>query len=321
MNADVRCGEALEVLRGLEAETVDAVVTSPPYWRMRDYGHPDQLGMEERVDDYLARLGAILDECRRVLTPAGTCWLNIGDAYARKGGGRAKGSDMGRRYLGTPGRAVEGLAAGELIGVPWMLAFELRRRGWLVRGEQVWSKANPIPEGSNVSRPHRSHEHVFLFAKSARHYYDRDAARTPLAPKTLETIGTHRKVNGGDPVWVKARRVHDSMRVRQPAVTDDGECRGACLRSVWHLASEPFDGAHFAVMPSRLAQVCVLSGCPEGGLVLDPFAGAGTTGVVAIRCGRRFLGIELVPEYAELARERIRADAPLFHQSSNAEGT
>lgn len=323
MDARVICGEALAVLCGLPAESVDAVVTSPPYWRMRDYGHPDQLGMEEHLPNYLERIGAIFDEVRRVLTPHGTCWVDIGDCYARKGGGKAKGSDMGRRYLGTPARAVEGVVQGELIGIPWMLAFELRRRGWLVRGEQCWSKANPIPEGSNCSRPHRSHETVFLFAKAPRHYYNSDAARTPLTPKTLSTIGSHFNTQGGDPAWVKSQRWNDAMdqrrQVHQPALDANGEYRGAALRSVWHIASEPYDGEHFATMPTKLAEICILVGCPEGGLVLDPFAGVGTTGLVATRCGRRFLGIEIVAQSADIAAERIRGDAPLLHGNLAAE--
>lgn len=320
MSATIICGDALESLRAMETASVDCVVTSPPYWRMRDYEHEGQVGMEENLDDYVATMGNIFAEVLRVLTPSGTCWLNIGDCYARKGGGKAQGCDMGRRYLGTPKRSVEGVAQGELIGVPWMLAFEFRRRGWLVRGEQIWSKANALPEGWNCRRPQRSHEHVFLFAKQVQHYYDVEIVRTPLTPKTLETIGTKRKQVDGDPKWVKSARVQKTMAERQPARDESGEYRGAALRSIWHLPSEPFDGEHFATMPTRIAELCILSGCPEGGTVLDPFAGAGTTGVVALRCGRRFLGIELVPKSVELARERIRADAPLFNTRNDDDG-
>ena len=313
IDSTIVCGEAEGELAKLEAQSVDCCVTSPPYWRMRDYGHADQLGMEDCIDDYLERLGRIFDEVRRVLTPTGTCWLNLGDAYARRGGGKAQGSDMGRRYLGTPARSVDGVEQGELIGVPWMVAFALRRRHWLIRGEQIWSKANPLPEAWNCTRPHRAHEHVFLLTKSARHYFDTDAVRIPLAPKTLSTIGTKRRQTGGDPKWVKGARVQATMDEHQPARDEHGELRGAALRSVWHLPSEPFDGEHYATMPSRLAELCVLAGCPAGGLVIDPFAGAGTTGLVAVRAGRRFWGCEIVPESAEMARRRIRDDAPLLH--------
>lgn len=138
-------GKAIDVLRTMPADSVDCVVTSPPYWRMRDYGHPDQLGLEG-LDEYIDRLAGIFDEVRRVLAPRGTCWVNLGDGYARRGGGRAKGSDMGRRYLGTPGRDAEGLKPGDLAGVPWRFAFEAQRRGWWLRSEVIWHKPNPIPE-------------------------------------------------------------------------------------------------------------------------------------------------------------------------------
>lgn len=307
-------GEALGTLRTLDADSVDCCVTSPPYWRMRDYGHDDQVGLEPTPEEFVERLADIFDEVRRVLKPTGTCWVNIGDAYQRRGGGRITGTDIGRRYVGTPGRSAPGCKDGDLVGTPWMLAFELRGRGWYLRGEQIWAKTNPVPEGVR-SRPARAHEHVFLLTKSASnaYHYDDTAVRIPLAPKTLTTVGTERNLPSRPVANVRA---HRQPRQRSVSRDADGNPMGARLRSVWGIASNPNRARleHFAMMPKRIAEVCISVGCPPGGLVLDPFAGAGTTGIVALRLGRRFLGIELVDEYARVAREQIRTDAPLLNR-------
>ncbi len=312
MNWSVHEGEALAVLRTMPDESVDCVVTSPPYWRMRDYGHPEQLGLEPTIEAFVETLADVFDQVRRVLSLSGTCWVNIGDCYIRDGGGRTKGCDMGRRYLGTPGRSSPGLKTGDLAGVPWAFAFELRRRGWYLRGEQIWAKTNPIPDGSS-SRPGRQHEHVFLFTRSPspKYTYNEDAVRTPLAPKTLTITDGTARTPVIDPSGIaKAARYSP---VRRHRVDANGEPVGAALRSVWAMASNPNRGRleHFSLMPNKLARICILSGSNPGDTVLDPFAGAGTTGVEALRAGRRFEGIELV--HAELAREQIRGDASLFN--------
>ncbi|MEM6988895.1 MAG: site-specific DNA-methyltransferase [Myxococcota bacterium] len=315
---EVRTGEALAEIARVPSDSVDCCVTSPPYWRMRDYGHPEQLGLEDDVADFIGRLADIFDEVRRVLTPAGTCWVNIGDGYTRAGGGRDKGCDMGRRYLGTPGRTSPGLKAGDLVGVPWMLAFELRARGWYLRGEQIWAKTNPIPDGAR-SRPGRSHEHVFLLTKQAspNYVYNEHAVRTELAPKTLTTVGTERRPTGTD--GSNNVRAFKYSKERRHRVDEKGRPVGASLRSVWAMASNSNRAriGHFAMMPHRLARVCVLAGSDPGGLVLDPFCGAGTVGVVALRAGRRFLGLELVEDSAALAREQIQLDAPLLNRAAS----
>jgi DNA modification methylase len=303
-------GEALDVLNRMESDSIDCVVSSPPYWRMRDYGHARQLGLEPTVDEFVDRLASIYDEVLRVLKPTGTCWVNIGDSYVRKGGGRSKGTDMGRRYLGTPGRKSPGLKVGDLAGIPWEVAFELRRRGWWLRGEQIWAKTNAMPEGT-YSRPGRAHEHVFLLTKSnSPHYtYNEDAVRVPLSPKTL-TIknGTVRRSTG----TVKA---HNYSRERRHRVDERGNPVGACLGSVWGIASKPNRDRlqHFAMMPDQLAEVCILAGSNPGDVVLDPFCGSGTTGIVAVRSCRRFIGIELVAESVEMSRALLRSDAVMFN--------
>lgn len=315
LGAQVLVGDALDRLRGLPDESVDCVVTSPPYWRMRDYGHADQLGLEDTPALFVDALATVFDEVLRVLKPTGTCWINIGDAYQNRGGGKGTGVDVGRRYLNNPGRRAPDCKPGDLIGTPWMLAFELRRRGWYLRGEQIWAKTNPMPEGVR-SRPARSHETVFLVTKSPSdaYYYDGDAVRTPLAPKTLTTIGATRRSVGDDPSFPV--RSHRFSRTRRHSVDKQGRPVGARLRSVWALASNANRERieHFAMMPPRIAEIAVAAGCPDDGLVLDPFTGAGTTGIVARRLGRRFIGIELVEKYARIAERRIADDAPLLNR-------
>lgn len=314
-------GDALAVLADLPSDTFDCCVTSPPYWRMRDYGHPGQIGMEESVEAFVERLADVFDSIRRVLKPTGTLWVNIGDSYQRRGGGRAKDSDMGRRYLGTPPKSDPQLKGGDLAGIPWALAFELRARGWYLRGEQIWAKSNPIPE-KVTSRPHRAHEHVFLLTKSPSpgYYYDADAVQTPLTPKTMTTVGTIRRAVGADDPGAKRGNVRAQKypRARWLRLDENGDPAGARLRSVWALPGNANrdNVQHFAMMPHKLVEVCVASGCPPGGSVIDPFAGAGTVGVVSLRMGRDFTGIELVPESAELARRQISGDAPLLNVTS-----
>lgn len=288
----ILCGEALAVLRTMDADSVDSCVTSPPYWRMRDYGHAEQLGMEADVDAFVDRLADIFDEVRRVLKPTGSAWVNLGDAYARRGGGRNFESGCGRRYIGTPGRASAGLKAGDLAGVPWRFAFECQRRGWWLRSEVVWNKPNATPT-SCKSRPSSSHEHLFMLTKVASpgYYYDVDSLRTPLRDTT------------------RARTRLPSHRGWKPTPG-----LGAQRGDVWTIGVCSNRGAigHFAMQSPEIARLCILASTPPGGVVLDPFVGSGTTAIVASRLGRACIGIELVPETADLARRRTRDDAPLF---------
>lgn len=306
-------GEAVATLSTFADDSIDCCVTSPPYWRMRDYEHPDQIGLELDVRDFIERLATVFDQVKRVLRPNGTCWVNMGDSYARDGGGRTTGTDVGRRYVGTPGRSSPGMKAGDLAGVPWRLAFALQDRGWYIRGEQIWAKTNPMPEGVG-SRPVRSHEHVFLFTRSPspEYTYREHAVRRPLAPKTLKTTGTTRKPSANDPFGqVRASKY---SRERRHRVDDAGEPVGARLGSVWAIASNPNRAGiqHFAMMPELMAEICMELGSEPDGVVLDPFCGSGTTGLVALRTGRSFVGIDLRADYVTIARERILADAPLL---------
>ena len=315
-------GEALDQLGKLESDSVQTCVTSPPYWRLRDYNHPEQLGQEPTPGEFVARLVEIFDEVRRVLRPDGTLWLNLGDSYAgRQGGGQGLKGEVADRMASVYGARIAGTKSGpglkskDLVGIPWQCAFALRDAGWWLRRDIVWHKPNPMPENV-LDRPHSAHEYVFMLTKSERYFYDAEAVRTPLAEKSFTSYGSSQRRDRGfgesrSGNWGRGRTVE-----RKPAVDDDGKPLGAHLRSVWSIGTQPYGGAHFSVFPPRLVEPCVTAGSRPGDRVLDPFAGSGTTGLVALRLGRRFVGIELNPEYVELARERITSDAPLINSQT-----
>jgi DNA modification methylase len=309
-------GDALAVLPTLGAGSVQMCVTSPPYWGLRDYGHAGQLGLERTPEEYVARMVAVFADVRRVLRDDGTLWLNLGDSYAGapvgsfNGGGfkDASAKSGGRDLSGVAqsGRlnklAASGLKAKDLVGIPWRVAFALQADGWYLRSDIIWSKPNPMPE-SVTDRPTKAHEYVFLLSKSERYAYDADAIKEPATDTGRE--------NGRDGRREDPRARPPGSNPRTLARIDFTE-RGRNARSVWTVATQPYRGAHFATMPPELARRCILAGCPVGGTVLDPFGGAGTTGLVADRLGRDAVLVELNPEYAALARRRILGDNPLF---------
>lgn len=267
---DGRCkivvGDARQVLANFPDEHFQCVVTSPPYWGLRDYGIEGQIGAETNVDDYLADLVALFREVRRTLRSDGTLWLNIGDSYT-SGGRTWRDTDAKNKGRGMDYRAPtpEGLKPKDLIGVPWKLAFALQADGWYLRTDIIWNKPNCQPE-SVKDRPTRSHEYVFLFSKAERYFYDWEAVKEPAT----------------DAKQGKKNR-----------------------RTVWSINTEPYPGSHFAVYPRALARLCVQAGSRPGDTVLDPFFGSGTTGVVCDELGRDCVGIELKEDYAQLARERL----------------
>jgi len=311
-------GDAVERLRELPDGSVDCVVTSPPYWQLRDYGHEGQLGLEASPRAFVERLASVFDEVWRVLSPKGTCWVNLGDTYlAGKNGGIGastltshRNHDAARKAWtatserGTP-RRVPGMRRKTLVGIPWRFALEMIDRGWILRADIVWKKPNALPE-SVRDRPSRSHEYVFLFSRSPRYFYDPDVLRTPLRPQTLTTHGRSLRVAG--PETDKRNRAHGwAARApkRQAKIGPDGKPMGANARSVWTIAQEPWDGEHTSTYPRELVRRCVLAGCPEGGLVFDPFAGTGTSVAVAVEYGRRGLGIELCESLAPEIERRF----------------
>ena len=295
-------GDCVEILRTLPSESVHCCVTSPPYWGLRDYGVDGQLGLEKSPEEYVARMVDVFREVRRVLRDDGTLWLNIGDSYignATSGGTNKNDGGPAVRVQNVPTKQGDNLKPKDLVGIPWRLAFALQSDGWYLRQDIIWHKPNPMPE-SVRDRCTKAHEYVFLMSKSARYYWDAgavkekaecDRVRGPaLHPDRISTNGNHGL----------SRRPHEEHRNR---------------RSVWTIATQPCKEAHFAVMPQKLVEPCILAGCPEGGTVLDPFFGAGTVGVVATRLNRQYVGIELNPSYIEIARARIahaRGDMPLL---------
>jgi DNA modification methylase len=303
MRTDIQIlqGDALATLRTLPDQSINCCVTSPPYWGLRDYGVRGQLGLEATPEEYVVHIVEVFREVRRVLRDDGTLWCNLGDSYAAstKGSGGhnpKQDSNAGSWHDARRWRIPGGLKPKDLVGIPWRVAFALQADGWYLRSDIIWHKPNPMPE-SVTDRPTKAHEYLFLLAKSARYYYDADAIAEPATcfgrqhttgvqpPKeiALQRDGTHGI--GGD------------LSINYERTTRN-------RRTVWTVATKPFKGAHFAAFPPKLIEPCILAGCPKGGTVLDPFAGAGTTGLVSKQHGRRFIGIELNPQYAAMARAR-----------------
>jgi DNA modification methylase len=264
----ILCGDALTILKTLPSASVQTCVTSPPYYALRSYlpdSHPDkhlEIGLEETPAEYIARLVSVFREVKRVLRDNGCMWINIGDTYANdcSWGGHSSGKHCKELHTIERPRRYTGLPAKNLIGIPWRLAFALQDDGWILRQDIIWSKPSPLPE-SVLDRPSRSHEYVFLFAKQQNYFYDADAIRTPLKAKTLTTYGKPHHPQGNDALGlVKADNWGKSIEERKPRLNGNGEVAGANARSVWEIASEPFPGSHFAVMPTKLIQKCILAG-------------------------------------------------------------
>lgn len=294
----IRIGDCLESLRRMESQSVHCVVTSPPYYGLRDYGHEGQIGLEETPDAYIERLCSVFDEVWRVLRDDGTCWLNIGDSYANVGvkdGGRGmpgRSGDYARSgaVLNPPKKIPVWAKPKDLLMIPARVAIALQARGWYLRSEIIWHKPNPMPE-SVTDRPTKSHEMVYLLTKQARYWYDADAVKEPVQNDDNKI----RPFRNGD----RSTQRNDNGNLYYGA-----ESRN--LRDVWTISTQPYSGAHFAVMPPELARKAIKAGCPAGGVVLDPFGGAGTTAIVAIEEGRDYLLCELNAKYAGLALERIK---------------
>lgn len=273
------CGDAKKVLRTMPDESIDCCITSPPYYGLRDYGVQGQIGLEASPEEYVVNLVDVFREVRRVLKKDGTLWLNLGDSYAGSGKGSAKDAENAKKYkqgtckgmLGQSAVTTTGMGnckPKDLMGIPWMVAFALRTDGWYLRQDIIWSKKNVMPE-SVKDRCTKSHEYMFLFSKSRKYYFDHEAIREPV-------VGFNNK----------------TFRFRNK-------------RSVWNIALSGFKGAHFATFPLKLIEPCILAGSRVGGVVLDPFIGSGTTAVCAAQHARKYVGIELNPEYVSMAEMRL----------------
>lgn len=293
------CGDALEILRTMPDESVDCAVTSPPYWALRDYGVEGQLGLEPTFEEYLQKLCAIFDEVKRVLKREGTCWVNLGDTYSGSNNGShdyrehdGLGLDPKERYKGQKAGKTS-VPAKSLCLIPFRFAIEMVNRGWMLRNTIIWHKPNCMPS-SVKDRFTVDFEPLFFFVKSKQYWFE-----LQYEPhKTKPTHGTGRRglQKGNVQVW--------GHEQRHSAHINYGHS-GRTKRCVWTIPTQPFAEAHFAVYPPTLIETPIKAGCPEGGIVLDPFMGSGTTAVVARQLGRRFIGIELNPAYVELAAKRL----------------
>ncbi|MCK9750341.1 site-specific DNA-methyltransferase [Pseudomonas syringae pv. syringae] len=354
-------GYCIDMIRTLPDESVHTCVTSPPYYGLRDYGVDGQIGLEETPAEFIARLVNVFREVRRVLRVDGTIWVNMGDSYAGSWGAHGR-DDMGvgvstlsQRQVMASQRKSKATTHAEykpkdLMGMPWRLAFALQDDGWYLRQDIIWHKPNPMPE-STRDRCTKAHEYLFLLSKSRRYFYDQYAIKEPVATSSIARLaqnvddqaGSDRvpgKTNGPMKA-VRSRRDsfkrEDSKReqvipgqtvgTHRPDRTDsDYPLDVRNKRSVWTVPTQGFKGAHFATFPPDLIRPCILAGAPRGGVVLDPFGGAGTTSLVSMQEGRRSIICELNPEYAALARARIdsawmdgAAQMDVFHDATPAD--
>jgi len=400
MAVSILRGESLQILQTLPTASVQCVVTSPPYWGLRDYGVEGQLGLEPTPEEYVAKLVGVFREVKRVLRDDGTVWLNLGDSYASgKGtcynpGGGANSLGKSRKEAGAhpldrgnvSTLRQSGLKPKDLVGIPWMVAFALRDDGWWLRSDIIWHKPNPMPE-SVTDRCTKAHEYVFMLTKSARYFYDQEAVKEPCTEAGMRRLASPTPVRFGG----AAKHAGYGTRLASGHAYTENSTSARNRRDVWTIATQGFPGAHFAVMPPDLAEICIRAGtsergyCPKcgapwervvkrkpnpngitggqhreplrnGGLgkrardynaeragydaktvgwqpacdcegstpvpctVLDPFGGAGTTGLVADRLGRDAILIELNPEYCEIARKRIESDAGMWAKVNTHRG-
>ena len=307
-------GDSLEVIKTLPDNSVNCCITSPPYWGLRDYGVEGQFGLEKTPEEYVGKMVAVFREVRRVLKDDGTLWLNLGDSYASFRDGKATPDTTRGESTGTlvpKGSAKNRMASTftgtnikhkDLVGIPWRVAFALQADGWYLRQDIIWHKPNPMPE-SVTDRCTKAHEYVFLMSKSQQYYYDNEA----IKERTLTKDNSNRNRD-----ITKLNNTPGRTKM-MGLKTNDYDNRNK--RSVWTVTTQPFKEAHFAVFPPDLIKPMILAGCPTGGVVLDPFVGSGTTAIVARELGRRFIGIELNPEYADMARRRVGQTTPSLFEA------
>ncbi|MEE4662821.1 site-specific DNA-methyltransferase [Pseudomonas alliivorans] len=329
-------GDCIDMMRTLPDESVHTCVTSPPYYGLRDYGVEGQIGLEETPAEFIARLVDVFREVRRVLRADGTIWVNMGDTYASTAPGtrnspQTKGSKSNADQWANvrPDLRAFGIKPKDLLGIPWRLAFALQEDGWYLRQDIIWHKPNPMPE-STRDRCTKAHEYIFLLSKSRQYYYDQDAVKEPVAASSIVRLAQDlEQQHGSDRVPGKSNGPMKAVRARRDSFKREDSKREQAIpgqsvgthrpdreesaypldlrnkRSVWTVPTVGYKGAHFATFPPDLIRPCILAGAPRGGVVLDPFGGAGTTSLVSMQEGRRSIICELNPEYAALARARI----------------
>ena len=360
---DLYVGDCRDVLAELPARSIDCIVTSPPYWNLRDYGgEAEQIGLEASLEEYVAELVDVFDLAARVLVPTGTLWLNLGDAFSSGSSGlRTQGMNgrlgraTGAEKQGQADRArapARGLRPKNLLGLPWHVAFALQDAGWILRADVIWAKPDAMPE-SATDRPTRAHEYVFMLTRQASYYFDQDAVREPfqtvpqnrftstaeqpkgaaraaagvqnptsqgtglvLPPQETVLFGEPEPPRAGDGRRVTTRTTADRSHANYGELDHaDGRERwphaGRNIRTVWSIPTEAFAEAHFATYPKALVRKCLLASCPEGGTVLDPFGGAGTTALVARELGRRAILVELNADYGAMIARRLEQQSLL----------
>ena len=299
-------------------ESVDCVVTSPPYYGLRDYGIDGQIGLEESPEEYVNTMVKVFREVWRVLKPTGSVWLNLGDSYYnyRPGNGAKypkQSVSNTRQDLPTNSskraNKLEGLKEKDLVGIPWKVAFALQADGWYLRSDIIWSKPNPMPESVH-DRPTKAHEYIFLLTKSPKYYYDADAIREITGKEaSWDNYGGKGMID--HPTGPGRKQIDLTMGTSQKkAMPYISHPNGRNKRSVWTINTQPYSEAHFATFPEKLIEPCILAGCPEDGVVLDPFVGSGTTAAVAQKHGRKSVGVDLNKEYLDIAIKRITSTQP-----------
>lgn len=307
----IEFGDCREIMRrwAMLGFKVQTCVTSPPYYGLRDYGHPGQLGLEKSPDEYVAGMVEVFRCVRDVLADDGTLWLNLGDSYAGYHGnknsevptsstnGWTNGHNENKRGDARPQDI--GLKPKDLIGIPWRVAFALQADGWYLRQDIIWSKPNPMPE-SVTDRCTKAHEYIFMLAKKERYYYDHESVKEPSAQ------GSDKWGKGGARKTRGLQGYTNASGAQRDNSGGYGTTGTRNRRSVWTVATRPYKGAHFATFPEALIEPCILAGAPPGGIVLDPFMGSGTTAAVAKKHGRQYLGCELNLDYGVLQQERLK---------------
>jgi len=304
-------GNSLSVLKTLPDESIDCCVTSPPYWGLRDYGHDEQLGNEEHFETFITNLCNIFDEVKRVLKPEGTCWINLGDTYGSSGSGTTKNNDTSKYianskqvYVLPNGTAKASQFRGtglnkSLLMIPERFAIEMISRGWILRNQIIWHKPNQMPS-SATDRFTVDFEKMFFFVKSPHYYFEQQ----------LEPYETELDRWGGEQRGDRKNEKFDpAEKANANSLTRTRDMRpnknGRNMRTVWSINTEPCGDAHFATYPQKLVLTPIQSGCPENGIVLDPFFGSGTTGIYARKANRKYIGIEINPEYIKIANDRL----------------
>ena len=306
------CGDALETLKNFPDESINCSITSPPYYGLRDYHKKEQIGREKTVEEYLDRLINVFREVRRVLKKDGTCFIVIGDSYA---GTSSKKERRDPKYpKGRNGQnpsitqKVLGYKSKDLMGIPWRLAFALREDGWYLRSDIIWHKENAMPEACK-DRPTRSYEHIFLLSKSPRYYYDYDSLAEPM-----KEVSKKRYVRGrskenkylNENSGAKIQKINEARGYGQYKGDNIPQFRNK--RDIWTINTTSFRGNHYAAFPPKLAEICMIAGCPKDGIILDPFIGSGTVGLVSLLHNRKYIGIELNEEYVNLTKKRIETE-------------